>query len=148
MAFEWANGYDEKDWERVKKILATSVRLDFRALHGELHESLSPDQFVAIIGDKKVIGDPRVKTQHLLGASHWGTSDDGDVVVKWQARVAHQRHATEDIMSEVVNKGHGHGVVEHTYRKVDGAWKIVGVKPNVGWFEYDLFGTLNPPEGN
>jgi scytalone dehydratase len=46
----------------------------------------------------------------------------------------------------VVNKGHGHGTTQHWYRKIEGAWKIVGVAPSLNWFEYDLFGTLNSPD--
>lgn len=60
-----------------------------------------------------------------------------------QMRVAHQRYADEKLVS-VVNKGHGRGVVEHGYKKVDGVWKLELVVPQLHWSEYDLFGTLSP----
>ncbi|KAF2653723.1 Scytalone dehydratase [Lophiostoma macrostomum CBS 122681] len=146
LAFEWSESYDTKDWPRLRLALAPSVSLDFRSLRGELHDSLSPDEYVAILSSTKLLGDPRMKTQHFLGASKWESLCDGSVQVDHQIRVAHQRYKDEDLL-EVVNKGHGHGVTRHVYRKVTGSWKIVGVAPSLNWFEYDLFGTLNPQDG-
>ncbi|KAF2480449.1 Scytalone dehydratase, partial [Neohortaea acidophila] len=99
-----------------------------------LQDGFTPDQFAAIIADRKVIGDPRVKTQHLLGGGSWSSPGDGTVQVWRQRRVAHQRYEAED-MAVVVNKGHGHGANQHTYRKIDGIWKIVGVNAKNGWVE-------------
>ncbi|KAL9051500.1 MAG: hypothetical protein Q9162_005973 [Coniocarpon cinnabarinum] len=141
----WSDTYDSKDWNRLKQILGPAIRLDFRDLRGPLQENLSPDQYVAIIANKKVIGDPRVKTQHLIGGGHWSTPGDGTVQVWWQLRVAHQRFASED-MAKTINKGHAHGYNQQTYQKINGAWKIVGIKVKVDWVEGDLFGTLNPPD--
>lgn len=121
--------------------MAPSIRLDFRALQGDLHPSLNPDEYAEVI--KAVIGDKRVKTQHLLGDGKIERLDDGTVHIWHQIRVGHQRYAKEDL-AEVINKGHGYGVTQHWYRKIDGAWKIEGVEPKVEWFEYDLFGTLAP----
>ncbi|KAI9660351.1 MAG: hypothetical protein M1821_009701 [Bathelium mastoideum] len=145
IAFEWSESYDNKDWERLRKILAPAVRLDFRSLRGELHENLSPDDYVAILSSMKPLGDTRMKTQHFLGASKWERLSDGSVQVDHQIRVAHQRYKNEELV-EVVNKGHAHGVTQHVYRKIDGTWKLVGVAPSLNWFEHDLFGTLNPPD--
>ena len=98
--------------------LAPSVRLDFRALQGETHESLSPDNFAAIISSPKVIGDKRVKTQHLLVGEEWELLEEDSVHVlvhvSYQIRVAHQRYDSVDVATaSVVNKGHGYGVAEH-----------------------------------
>ena len=61
-------------------------------------------------------------------------------------RVAHQRY-TEESLTKVASKGHGHGVVQHGYRKIGGVWLLELVVPGLHWSEYDLFGTLNPNEG-
>ncbi|KAF3017104.1 hypothetical protein E8E14_008541 [Neopestalotiopsis sp. 37M] len=140
LAFEWAESYDTKNWEQLKQCLAPSTSLDFRLLQGALHENLSPDDFAGII--IKMIGDKRLKTQHFIGATKLECVDDGTVKVEHQIRVAHQRHETEDLTSPVVNKGHGHGVTTHWYKKFDGIWKIAGASSNLYWSEYDLFGTL------
>jgi scytalone dehydratase len=144
-AFEWGESYDTKDWDRLRRCLAPSIRLDFRSLRGELHENISPDEYVAILSGMHLLGDPRVKTQHLMGASSWECLSDGSVHVWHQIRVAHQRYADEEL-SAVVNKGHGYGATQHWYRKIEGVWKIEGVVPKLEWSEYDLFGTLNPKE--
>lgn len=141
-ASAWAESYDDKDWARLKRILGPAIRLDFRALQGPLQENLTPEQFTAIIADKKVIGDPHVKTQHLLGAGNWSSPGDGTVQVSWQLRVAHQRVAED--MTTQVNFGHAHGYNQHTYRKIEGVWKIVGIAARIGFIEGDLFGTLDP----
>ena len=143
VAFEWAQSYDTKDPERLRQCLAPSVRLDLRSLGMSLHEHLTPDGFAAILSE--VLGDKRLKTQHLLGGARWERLGDGTVRVWHQVRVAHQRYADEDL-AVVANKGHAHGLVQHWYRKVEGAWKLEGVAPEVGWTEYDVQGTLNPKE--
>lgn len=94
-----------------------------------------------------MIGEKKLKTQHLMGAKKWTVLEDGSVEIWHQMRVAHQRYA-DDALTTVVNKGHAHGFVIHKYRKFDGTWKIEGVRPQLEWTEYDLFGTLNPTDTN
>ena len=147
IAFEWSESYDNKDWGRLRKILGPSVKLDLRGLRSELHEGLSPEQYVAMLSEPKWLGDRRMKTQHFLGGSKWEVLGDGSVQVDHQIRVAHQRYKNEDL-AEVINHGHGHGVTQHWYSKIDGTWKLLGVAPSLNWFEYDLFGTLNPGDGD
>ncbi|UKZ94641.1 uncharacterized protein TrAFT101_009496 [Trichoderma asperellum] len=143
IAFEWAESYDTKDWDRLQKCLAPSVRLDFRSLHGALHENLSPGEYSTILFG--MIGDKRLKTQHLLGGSQWERLNDGAIRVAYQIRVAHQRYVDESL-GRVANKGHGHGVTTHWYRKFNEVWKLEGVAPKLEWDEYDIFGTLAPPK--
>jgi scytalone dehydratase len=147
IAFEWSESYDNRDWNRLRNILAPFIQLDFRSLRGELHDNLTPDEYVAILSGMKLLGDARLKTQHFLGASKLVVLDDGSVQVDHQIRVAHQRYKNEEL-TEVVNKGHAHGVTQHVYKKVDGSWLLVRIAPSLNWFEHDLFGTLNPPEGD
>ena len=111
-----------------------------------LHEQLSPEQYVAILSDPKLLGDKRLKTQHFLGGAKWERLGEGTVRADHQIRVAHQRYENEDL-AVVANKGHAHGITQHWYRKIEGTWKLEGVAPSLDWFEYDLFGTLNPAEG-
>ena len=144
IAFEWAESYDLKDWDRLQGCLAPSIRLDFRDLGGSLHESLTPEEYAAILTG--VIGDKRLMTQHHLGGSKWERLSDGTVRAWHQLRIAHQRYADESL-SVVVNHGHGHGVVQHGYRKINGAWKLEMVVPDNHWSEYDLMGTVSPKEG-
>lgn len=46
----------------------------------------------------------------------------------------------------VLNKGHGLGLEQVWYKKIEDAWKVGGVKPELNWAEYDFFGTVGPSE--
>lgn len=145
VAFEWAESYDTKDWDRLQRALGPSVRLDFRCFGGQLHESLSPKEYAGILIG--VIGDKRLATQHHIGGSRWVKMDDGTVQAWHQLRVAHLRYSDENL-STVINHGHGHGVVHHGYKKIDGTWKLVMVAPDNHFSEYDLMGTVSGDFGN
>lgn len=86
-----------------------------------------------------------MKTQHLIGGAKWEVSSDGTVQVWHQIRVAHIRYINEDLAIEA-SKGHAHGVTQHSYKKIDGVWKLYGVTPKLEFSEYNLFGTLEPKE--
>lgn len=94
---------------------------------------------------EKMIGDRRLKTQHFLGVSTWTHLGEGSVEVVHQVRAAHQRYKDETL-TEVANKGHGHGFVYKRFRKHADGWKIESVRPELDWAEYDLHGTLASPE--
>lgn len=140
MAFEWADSYDNKDWERLKQCLAPSILADYRGVGGPLHMNATPDEFADFVA--VVIGDKRLQTQHLIGASKWLRLEDGAVHAWHQVRAAHQRYDDESL-SAVANKGHGHGVVQHMFRKIEGKWKLEGIIPTNKWSEYDLLGTVS-----
>lgn len=146
IAFTWSTSYDTKDWELLRTRLAPSIKLDFRSLQGQLHDALSPDEYVSLLSDVKMIGDRRLKTQHLMGATKWSQPDNDTIEVVHQMRVAHQRY-TDETLTTVANKGHAYGFVIHKYGRYDGLWEIKSVQPDLVWTEYDLFGTLNPVVG-
>lgn len=144
LAFEWAKCYDTKNFEGLKHILAPSVRLDFRSLGGELHDKINPHEYVDILTN--MIGDKRLKTQHLLGVSKkWDTLDSNTSTVTYQIRVTHQRYEKADLAT-VTCKGYAHGYVTHRYRLFDGEWKIEGVEPELDFVEGEFKETLQPPE--
>lgn len=101
---------------------------------------MTPKDYAAIISSRR-LGDKTLKTQHLLGGAKVERQSDGTVKVQHQIRAAYQRYK-DDTFTEVLNKGHGIGVTTHSYRKIDGVWKIEGVVPRLEWSEYDLFGTM------
>ena len=145
LVFKWAENFDNKDWESLRQILAPSISLDFSSLGMPSYDKLSPDEFLAIHADTKVIGSKRLKTQHFIGAQKVECLSGGVVHVCNQIRVAHQLYVDESLAT-VANKGHAHGMTEHWYRKFDGVWKLEGSKSNLNWSEYDSMGTLNPDE--
>ena len=86
--------------------------------------------------DPKVIGNPRLKTQHLVGASKWMKTSEIEITGHLQMRVAHQKYADEK-MTEIAAKGHAHSKGTMWYRRVDGVWKFAGIEPGIRWSEYD-----------
>lgn len=65
------------------------------------------DEFVAMVSDPKVLGDPRLMTQHFQGASKWEKVSDDEIIGYHQLRVPHQKY-TDEARSAVALKGHAH----------------------------------------
>ena len=98
---------------------------------------MSAGDFMAMVTDDKFLGDPCVKTQHLLGATRWERVSDDRVIGHHQLRAAHQVYTAPDL-KEVKLRGHSHATNEHFYEKVDGVWKFAGLKPKVRWNEHQF----------
>jgi scytalone dehydratase len=90
------------------------------------------DDFVAMASDPHVIGNPRLRTQHLVGATRWVKTSDTEVIGYHQMRVAHQKYG-DDNMSNVVATANAHGKGTVWYRKIDGVWKFAGIEPDIRW---------------
>ncbi|KAI1144323.1 Scytalone dehydratase [Hypoxylon sp. FL0543] len=95
------------------------------------------EEFIAMVSNPSVLGDPLLKTQHFIGGSKWEKISDTEVVGTHQLRVPHQRY-TDATRSNVAVKGHAHSTNVHWYRKVDGVWKFAGLNPDIRWSEYDF----------
>lgn len=100
-------------------------------------EAMPAEAYIRMVSDGGFLGDPLVKTQHLLGATWWERLSDTEVVGHHQLRAAHNRF-TDTTFQRVDRRGHGHATNEHFYRKVDGVWKFAGLRPKVRWNEYDF----------
>ena len=108
------------------------LQVDYTDINGHKWESMPADDFVRIMAQMGFVGDPLVHTQHHIGASKWEKLSEEEVVGHHQLRAAHQRY-TSGNPREVEGKGSGHAVVRHFYRKIDGVWKLAGLKPTVRW---------------
>ena len=73
-------------------------------------------------------------------ASHWRVEvekvSEDEAVGYHQLRAAHQRYTAPD-RRLVENKGHGHAMVKHFYRRIGGEWKLGGLKPTIRWNEFE-----------
>ncbi|EPE03999.1 scytalone dehydratase [Ophiostoma piceae UAMH 11346] len=136
-AYEWADSYDSKDWDRLRKCIAPTLRIDYRSFLNKLWEAMPADEFIGMISDPNVLGNPLLRTQHFFGASRWERVSDTEVIGYHQLRVPHQVY-TDASLSTVAVKGHAHSANQHWYRKVDGVWKFAGLDPQIRWFEYDF----------
>merc|ERR1711981_720582 len=118
-AYEWADSYDSKDWGRLSKCIAPTLRIDYRSFLNKIWEAMPADEFIKMASDPNVLGDPTLKTQHFIGGTKWEKYTDAS-------------------MSKVLVKGHAHSANTHWYKKVNGVWKFAGLCPDIRWFEYDF----------
>jgi len=95
------------------------------------------DEFVSMISDPAVLGNPLLRTQHFIGGTRWEKVSDTEVIGYHQLRVPHQVYVDETL-KDVKVKGHAHSANKHWYRKVDGVWKFAGLAPDIRWFEDDF----------
>ncbi|EJT81154.1 scytalone dehydratase [Gaeumannomyces tritici R3-111a-1] len=135
--YEWADSYDSKDWDRLRKCIAPTLRIDYRSFLDKIWEAMPAEEFIAMISDKAVLGNPLLRTQHFIGGTRWEKVSDTEVIGYHQLRVPHQKY-TDATLKEVQVKGHAHSANTHWYRKVDGVWKFAGLKPDIRWSEYDF----------
>ncbi|EHY59741.1 Scytalone dehydratase [Exophiala dermatitidis] len=135
--FEWAEAYDSKDWDRLRRIVAPTVRIDYRSFLNKLWPAMPAEEYIAMVSDPKVLGDKRLMTQHFCGASKWEKVSDDEIIGYHQLRVPHQKY-TDETRTKVLVKGHAHSSNTHWYRKIDGVWKFAGLNPDIRWSEYDF----------
>ncbi|KAJ5676020.1 Scytalone dehydratase [Penicillium macrosclerotiorum] len=137
LVFEWADSYDSKDWDRLRKILAPSLMIDYTIVGHKCFPDMESEEFVSMMSSPDFLGDPLVKTQHLMGAVGYEWVSDTEIIATHQIRAAHQRYEDPDLTT-VAYRGHGNSTVTHWYKKINGDWKLSGVRPKIYWNEYDF----------
>ncbi|KAJ4129166.1 Pituitary homeobox 2 [Fusarium equiseti] len=137
ITFEWAESLDTKDWARLGDILAPELTVDYTEVTGQKWDAMSAKDFVAMVSDVGFVGDPLVDSQHFIGASKYEVVSEDCVVGSHQLRAAHQRYTGPD-KKTVEAKGHCHALMQHTYLKIGGDWKLAGLKPKAYWNEFDF----------
>jgi len=137
LVFEWGDSYDNKDWERLAKILSPTMLIDYSIVGHSRIDDMPAQDFIGMMSSPKFLGDPLVRTQHLMGAAKYERISATEIVGHHQIRAAHTRYVSLET-KEVENKGHGHSYIKHWYRKVDGVWKLAGLCPKVYWNEFNF----------
>lgn len=100
-------------------------------------EAIPAVEFIAKVREPGFMGNPRVKSSHLVGASRYSQKSDDYIVGTHQMRVMHQRYH-DDALTQVQRQGHSSGIAVVHYRKVDGVWKWAGLEPNIRFKEYEF----------
>lgn len=156
-----------QDWVRLRSIVAPKLlvrsrlqclidrerpltmllKIDYTHVSNKKWDSMPAEDFIAMMSEPGFLGDPLLKTQHLLGATEWVKISEDTIIGHHQLRAAHLRFTAPDHKVEE-KRGHSHATNEHYYKKVDGVWKFAGLKPYVRWNEYDfesIFGGFTCP---
>lgn len=118
-----------QDWKRLAKILAPTLIVDYSIVGHERVDGLPAADFIAMMSSEAFLGDPLVKTQHLMGARRFEYVSDTEILGHHQIRAAHQRYCADG--ETVERRGHGHSYIKHWYAKVDGRWKLSGLGPKI-----------------
>ncbi|QGA19299.1 hypothetical protein EYB26_006988 [Talaromyces marneffei] len=129
--FEWGDSYDAK--------VQPTAFIDYRIVMDErwYWPEMEADDFIAMVSSEGFLGDPCIKTQHLLGGHWYEPISETEVIGHHQLRAAHSRY-TDASLREVAKRGHGHATNELFYRRIDGVWKFAGIRPFVRWNEWDF----------
>lgn len=135
--FEWAESYDTKDWDRLRKAIAPILRVDYRAIFGRLWEAMPAEEFIILVSSRALLGDPLLMTQHVVAGTRWELKSPTDAIGYHQIYAPHLKYKDES-KTEVLLRGYAHGTNKHWYKKIDGVWKFAGLEPEVRWFEYDF----------
>ncbi|KAJ5239010.1 Scytalone dehydratase [Penicillium chermesinum] len=155
LAFEWADSCDIKVQLMSPKLdfrsrglfltfyrtgidcaisLPPTLLVDYSMIGHERLPKVSAEDFVAMIASPKLLGHPLVRTQNLIGAVRYNPVCDEEIGASYQIRAAHQRYEDPDHTS-VTLRGHGYGKVTHWYKKMDGDWKLSGIRLEMYWSE-------------
>jgi scytalone dehydratase len=111
--------------------------VDYSIVGHKCFPDMDHEEFISMMSSPDFLGDKLVCTQHLMGAAKYEYVSDTEVIGYHQIRAAHQRYADLDLAT-VDHKGHGHSLVRHHYKKIDGVWKLAGVCPRVYWNEFNF----------
>lgn len=90
--------------------------------------------FINLASNPSFLGNNLIRTQHLIGTSKYTQPSVNEIIGLHQMRVAHQKYKHEDL-TEVVYRGHAHGIATIRYRRIDGLWKFAGLTPDIRWTE-------------
>ncbi|OKP13152.1 Scytalone dehydratase [Penicillium subrubescens] len=123
VAFEWADSIDKK--------------VDYSIIGQQCFPDMKAEDFLAMMSSPTLVGDPLVRTQHLLGGARYEKVSHSEITAVHQIRAAHQRYVDID-RTTVAYQGHNYGSVKHWYKRIDGVWKLAGVQPESYWLEHDF----------
>jgi scytalone dehydratase len=102
--------------------------VDYSDLTGQVHEDMPAEEFVAMASSPKMFGNPLLRTQHLLGGARLEVVSSNEVTARHQVRSESIQLSEEDSKS-VVDISSRRVVVTMTYVKINGQWRISGMKP-------------------
>jgi scytalone dehydratase len=143
-----------QDWDRLRSILSpsllvisinyghrilklTSPKVDYSMIGQPSMPDMESDAFIAMMSAPDFVGNPLIRTQHLLGAVSYKYVSEDEIIAIHQIRAAHQRYS-DDTLATVVYHAHGYGRIQHWYKRVEGAWKLSGLRPAMYWSENEV----------
>lgn len=98
---------------------------------------MESDAFIAMMSSPDFVGNPLIRTQHLLGGVSYEYLSENEIIAIHQIRAAHQRYS-DDTFTTVAYHANGHGRMQHWYKRLEGSWNLAGLRPEMYWSENDV----------
>ncbi|KAJ5786288.1 NTF2-like protein [Penicillium pulvis] len=130
----FADGYDRKDAERLRAVLAATIEVDYRLVSTTIPMKVcGPEELIAEFLSPELLGNKNLLTQHLLGQPYFKSVSKDEIVVEWQQIAGHGRwmEGSHTLKKQVDKTSDGKSYMEQRYIKVDGCWKLAGLKPSL-----------------
>ncbi|KAL4804546.1 NTF2-like protein [Aspergillus unguis] len=139
-----ADGYDKKDEERLRAVLAPTVEVDYRLVSTTIQQrTCSREEFITDFLSPDLLGCQTLLTQHLLGQPYFKSVAEDEIVVEWQQIAGHGRWIRDShpLKKQVDKTSDGKSYMEQKYIKIDGVWKLALLKPSL-LYEIGEFGDV------
>ncbi|GAB7364404.1 hypothetical protein MBLNU230_g4947t1 [Neophaeotheca triangularis] len=127
LTYKWTIAWDRKDLATWLSITAPQVVADYSDYPAVgTFITASPGQIFNGSFTVTGLGDERLGTQHLLGASLFTRTNSTQAKGDWQVRARHVRTLANGTEAQWDSSSS----VEFLYQIVEGAWKIGGIRPH------------------
>lgn len=132
--------------KKCHSIFADHHQLDYSEQTLGVKFDLTAKEFLQLSDNKNRLGG-LVDCIHHVGASKFERTGKDTITGHHQIRVEYKRYRTmEKKETEVEARGHGLTMMLHYYKKVDGKWKLAGVKPQKRLDEFNFPQIFKEPE--
>lgn len=126
----------------------TYLQIDYSEQPLAVKHEITADQFVEISNNKNRLGG-LVDCIHHIGASKFERTSPDTVTGHHQVFVKYKRYQSMDKREdEVEATGEGLTMMLHHYQKIDGKWKLTGVKPQVRMSQFNFPEIFKEPQQN
>ncbi|KAL1895031.1 hypothetical protein Sste5346_005451 [Sporothrix stenoceras] len=130
----FADGYDKKDAERLRAVVGPKIEVDYRLVTETIpNKTYNSDEFIAEFLSPNLLGNEKLLTQHFLGQCYVKSASKDEIVVEWQQVAGHGRwiEGSNSLKKQVDKTNDGKSYMQQRYTKLNGRWKITGLKPSI-----------------
>ncbi|CAK7204888.1 hypothetical protein SEUCBS139899_007650 [Sporothrix eucalyptigena] len=130
----FADGYDQKDAERLRAVLGPVIEVDYRLITETIPiRTYTPDEFIAEFLSPKLLGNEKLLTQHFLGQCYIKSASRDEIVVVWQQNAGHGRwiEDSDPLRKQVDKTNDGKSYMQQRFTNLEGRWKITGLRPSL-----------------
>lgn len=118
-------------------------QVDYSAFIDKKWDALPADEFVGMVSSTHFLGNPLIRTQHLIGLGTWDKTSADTIVAHLQLRVAHQKY-TDETLGDVRLTANDHGTGVLTLKCIQGEWRFAGLIPRSRWSAGDVAKVFGP----